>query len=340
MARLPVPSRAVGAGLAAGAAAAGLGLAGAGVVRRRRRLSTPVPTAPVVATPRHHLGTGSFLDLDDGGRIRVLEAGEGRPVVLVHGVTLSAEIWHKQLSALSDRFRLIALDQRGHGQSQPGTDRPSLPRLARDLAQLLETLDLTDVVLVGHSLGGMVSLGLAAYHPDVMGSRVSSLLLVSTSGGPLTPLPPAVMRQALARSEGAARLALGLAERRRLHEPLLAPGRGTALVRRLVFGVDPDPADVELTRAVSAAVAPTLFSDLWATLPAVDLRPAYPALSLPTTVMVGSRDRVTPPRLARAMAAGVGGSRLVIVPGAGHMLMLERPAAVNAEIEALACSPT
>src|SRR5699024_6851248 len=81
---------------------------------------------------------------DDGGTISYLEQGEGQPLVLLHGITLRSDVWAPQFHQLTDRFRVIAVDLRGHGGSKAGREGLGLPRLAADLANLLETLDLRD----------------------------------------------------------------------------------------------------------------------------------------------------------------------------------------------------
>ncbi|EQD56452.1 non-heme haloperoxidase Hpx, partial [mine drainage metagenome] len=151
------------------------------------------------------------VDTDDGGRIHVIERGQGRPLVLLHGVTLSASIWPFQMADLSEDFRVVALDQRGHGLSIPGKDGfgrdgfgrdgfgegPSMTsyepagsavtrRMALDLDQVFEALDVHDAVLAGHSMGGMVALEyVTGMGRLAAGDRVSALALVSTSAGPI-----------------------------------------------------------------------------------------------------------------------------------------------------------
>lgn len=153
-----------------------LGAAGAGVagglvverlwVRRARRRSDPGRSAGlerVVALPPRTIVTS------DGAELAVIERGHGRPVVLVHGVVLSSLCWHRQLEDLGGEARVIAYDQRGHGESTSGRQGLTLDRLADDLFEVLERLDVRGAVLVGHSLGGMVAMRLLARHPDLVG---------------------------------------------------------------------------------------------------------------------------------------------------------------------------
>jgi len=89
-------------------------------------------------------------------------------VVLVHGITLGVAVWAHQLRHLAPGHRVIAIGQRGHGQSLAGTQGYSLERMAEDLAELLESLEVRDATVVGHSLGGMVAQLLALHHSDVI----------------------------------------------------------------------------------------------------------------------------------------------------------------------------
>ena len=135
-----------------------------------------------------------FVPVDDGGRIHAVERGSGPPVVLVHGVTLGVAAWVPQLHQLARTHRVVAVDQRGHGQSIAGDGGYSLERLAADLSCVLGALELRGAVVVGHSMGGMVTQLLALDHPEAVAERVAGLVLVATTAGPLLPRRPAPRR--------------------------------------------------------------------------------------------------------------------------------------------------
>ncbi|HVX22506.1 MAG TPA: alpha/beta fold hydrolase [Acidimicrobiales bacterium] len=267
---------------------------------------------------RHH-----FVTVDDGGRIHAVERGDGPPVVLVHGITLGVATWAPQLRQLADRHRVIAVGQRGHGQSLAGEDGYSLERLADDLLAVLDALDVTGGLLVGHSMGGMVAQLLAVRHPDDLARHVAGLVLVATTDrpmavGPVGPVGPLV---AAGLAAGASR-GLGRAERRGQG---LFPSDDLALwATRASFGAHPAPADVELTRAMIAAMSPSAVSGLLGPLLAFDVHRQIHAIDLPTHVVVGTRDVLTPPRMARAIVGQIPGATLHVLPGCGHMVMLER----------------
>ena len=107
-----------------------------------------VESNPVELTPHH-------FDMPDGGVAHVLAVGAGPPLVLLHGITLRADVWHHQF-ALADEATVYAVDLRGHGLSRAGTEGPTIEANARDLAFFLNEFDLQGAVVAGHSMGGMV----------------------------------------------------------------------------------------------------------------------------------------------------------------------------------------
>jgi non-heme chloroperoxidase len=321
----------------------GLGLAGAGVagglaaehrlarrIREEPELPGDVPT-----------GAGGATELvvvaDDGARLRVLEQGRGRPIVLLHGLTLAAEIWEHQLSELAAAgFRAVAVDQRGHGSSEVGAGGVTLDRLVADLREVLEQLDLTDAVLVGHSMGGMVALrflaGPGASHPARQ--RVTALGLVATSASTLR--DRGIF--GLGRVGGLARPFAGPTTWVASKLPGgTTPGSDLGLVAtRLAFGEHPSPSQVELTQQIVASVPARVTGPLTVAVFNFDLRTSLASINLPTTVVVGTNDLFTPFRQAERMADAIPGAELVVLDGCGHMVMLERHAQLSAIITQLA----
>jgi pimeloyl-ACP methyl ester carboxylesterase len=131
-----------------------------------------------------------FFD-SDGISIRYLELGEGDPVVLLHGFALSAEVnWRLTglLDSLPQEYRMLALDQRGHGRSEKPHDPESYGlQFVEDVVRLLDELEIEKAHIVGYSMGGGIALRLAADHPD----RVRSIVIGGAGWVPPgTPLPP------------------------------------------------------------------------------------------------------------------------------------------------------
>ena len=148
----------------------------------------PGPRAPT-AGPLSRLALPGDLghrtvDVSDGGRIEVLERpGTGPAVVFLHGMTLTAETWVKQFDGLDPDLRLLAWNQRGSGASTVGADGVGIDRLAEDLAEVLEALDVRRGLVVGHSLGGMIVIEAAITRGDRLAARVDGLMTVATTGG-------------------------------------------------------------------------------------------------------------------------------------------------------------
>lgn len=307
-------------GVAAGAGAAVVGTAYAlGRRARRWRAGADALAAAGLDLPgdllHHHCTVG------DGGSVHVVERGAGPPLVLVHGVTLGVEVWAPELRRLVPGHRVLAVGQRGHGSSVAGAEGYSLERLADDLCEVLAQLDVSDAVLVGHSMGGMVALLLAVRRPEELRRHVGGLVLVSTSAGPLVPGPVT----------GPVRAGLGAAAGRRLasaalHGRGILPGGSVATwMARASFGAHPGAPEVELARGVIERMSPEAMAGLLGPLLAFDVHDRVGEVRLPTHVVVGTRDVLTPPHQARALVRSIPGAELTVLPGCGHMVMLERP---------------
>lgn len=272
----------------------------------------------------------------DGTRLAVEVLGDGHPgptVVFSHGWSLSSRSWWYQ-RMLAERYRLVLWDQRGHGESEPGPrEHRTIDQLGHDLhAVLSATCDGRDVVLVGHSMGGMTIMSLAAAHPEVLGPWVRGVALLDTAAKREEiglGLPPAVARcadRALGRALDAA-----VADPARVAQRLRPGSRlSVAIARFLNYGPHVDRRLSRFAEAMTSATPFEVVADFGATLGTHDKEAALAAFAaVPTVVVVGDRDRLTPPHQARAIAAAVPGSRLVELTGAGHSTMLERPNDVN-----------
>jgi pimeloyl-ACP methyl ester carboxylesterase len=234
--------------------------------------------------------------------------------VLSHCWTGTKEMWApvaRRLVAAGNR--VVVYDQRGHGSSSLGSGPTDVGRLGEDLRTVLEALDVTDAVLSGHSMGGMTIQALAVEHPEVVAARVRGIVLVATGAHVLPrPLPGLVVDSVLGD------LAL---------RPLAGGMIGLALVRGSV-GRTPHRAHVEATRDAFFATSAKARSGFLTAISSMDYRRGLTGITVPTTVIVGTHDRMTPIRVAKVLARGIPGAELVVLPDAGHMLPLEEPAAV------------
>ena len=137
-------------------------------------------------------GTPMWVETDDGVRLNVevhesTDPGTALTILFVHGFTLNQDAWHFQRRYLRDLGRLVCYDIRSHGRSGPGPrEHATIEQLARDLKRVLDAaVPPGPVVLVGHSLGGMVVMGLADAYPELFGDRIIGVALIATSPGRL-----------------------------------------------------------------------------------------------------------------------------------------------------------
>lgn len=254
----------------------------------------------------------------DGVRVSYLSpgaVGDGAPsLVLIHGSGVSARYWLEQLEGLADVARVVAVDLPGHGDSDPVHD-PSLESYAATVAGLIRALDLGPSILIGHSLGGAVALTLAARQPEL----ARALVLIASCAK----LPPsnAALEHLFAWLPGPVRRLVFFATAKRL---LFSPGAAPDTVRLAM-------------EEIRGCRLETLRRDI-AVATAMDLRHLAAAVSVPTVVIAGSRDALTPPALSVALGEAIPQARVVVLEGAGHMVHLEAPGRVNDEIRALIAS--
>jgi len=298
----------VGTGVALGAVGAAIGVERA-IARSLRHRSDP---------DAGRLGSLVFdearrLPSHDGGSIYTASRGSGPTFVFSHGVTIDSRVWVKQFEALPDAgVRVVAFDHRGHGQSVLGESGHSIENLAFDVRSVLEGLDLSDVVLVGHSMGGVAAQVFAIHHPEVARERVRGLVLLSTFAR--TPL-------------SVARPFRGVAERMAGWVDVAAlmrrPNLGTALAR-IGFGREPVASHVELARQMFAACSTATVQDAIVPLMGLDLVNQLERIDRPTLVIGGTADVLAPPGESRQLARHIRGARLELIERAGHHIMLER----------------
>jgi non-heme chloroperoxidase len=316
------PGRALaGAGVVAGAA--GILAGGAWALERtlaRRTRSRPDPDG--ASTSTLPIGSTRKLPSHDGGTIATLDCGDGPTIVLSHGVTLSNRTWVKQFAALPDAgFRVVAFDHRGHGESEVGTTGHSIDNLADDVRTVLDALDLRDVVIVGHSMGGIAVQAYVTRHPQHASEHVRGIVLLST-----------LYRVRISEMQRFQKL-LGLVADTSPDIGTLFRRRDLGLVlARIGFGAKPQPGHVELTRQMIAACDAETSRLAVRALLSLDLTAALPTITVPTLVVCGTADLLTPPSESRRIAELIPGARLELFSKAGHMLMLERAEELDALI--------
>ncbi len=237
--------------------------------------------------------------------------------VLLHGWTMDLTTWDRVAASLPGR--VVRYDVRGHGRSAEA-GAPTLAELADDLAAVLEEYVPTGrIVLAGHSLGGMTIMALAESRPELF-SRVSGVALVATSCGDL----PGV--------SGVERLAGRWLGRR----AKVGFGRVIAPGMRVTFGRGARWADVRAAAVMAGNTSGSAFVGVREELTRHQRREALAVLvDIPTVVMAGSWDLLTPMRHSRVLAEALPAAEFVIFPKSGHMLPLERSEDVGRRIAAL-----
>jgi len=240
-----------------------------------------------------------------------IEGPRDAPVVLLSGSLGSTlAMWDAQVPALAERFRVVRFDTRGHGRSPVPPGPYGIDDLVDDAVALLDHLGVARASLVGLSLGGMTFLRLAARHPE----RVDRLAVLCTS---------ALLGPASAWAERAARV--------RADGPRVV---AQAVVAR--WFTDPfraeHPAVVAQAEDMLAATPTEGYASCCSAIEHADLRADLAAITAPTLALAGAQDSATPPEHLRAIAAGIPGARLLVVPQAAHLATVEQPAVVSAAL--------
>lgn len=320
------------AGLAAGAVAAGT--VGA-VVRRRRREHHE--HAPIGELPPELLEpVRSF----DGTQIVVRAAGDPRAPLLVfaHGFSLDLSTWSEQWPTLSARYRCVLMDHRSHGASGAAAHGDlTLRAMGRDVAAVLDAVSPgAPAILIGHSMGAMAILALAELRPELFGPRVAGVVLIGAASGQLIRGAMGSVTELLRPRLGSLRAAAGRVDRLR-RAVLASPADVSGVVARVTqFGPDAPRNVVDHVVSLAGRASSQVWTDGLAGLMEMDLRHALPRVTVPALVVVGEHDRVTPPAAAVELAGALPRGELTIVPGAGHIAMLERPDELNRALERFA----
>jgi 3-oxoadipate enol-lactonase len=252
----------------------------------------------------------------NGVQLHYTEQGSGKPVLLVHGFPLDSRMWDAQVPVLTAAgCRVVAPDLRGFGRSQSDSSF-TLESLADDLHSLAQAVGATPFVLVGLSMGGYVALAYAKkYAADLRG-----LVLVDTKAEADTPEGKEGRGKMidLVRKDGSKAIA------DQMMPKMLAKD-----------AADQRPQTAQLLRRIMEACPPkTIEHALAAMRDRPDRSGELAAIKVPTLVVVGESDAITPPAVAESMVSKVPGARLVVIRGAGHMSPMEQPEQVNRAIRA------
>ncbi|MFJ4185803.1 alpha/beta fold hydrolase [Kitasatospora sp. NPDC089509] len=340
------------AGAAAGVAIERLTVGRAMRRRARAELDAAAPYGSLRGRPRTVAapdGTELYVELDgtgweDTGRA----AGSAEPLTVVfsHGYCLNQDSWHFQRAALREGLRLVFWDQRSHGRSERSRsylagEPAGIDQLGGDLKAVIDAVAPTGpLVLVGHSMGGMTVMALADQHPELFRERVAGVALIGTLAGDWNEvslgLPKAGAKLFKKVAPGVVKL---LGRQVELVEASRRLGSEVAAVfyRRFSFGSrDVDPGVVRFAEQLLDATPIDVVAEFYPVFGAHEKFGALAALrGLPALVLAGTKDLLTPSAHSEAMAERLPGAELVLVEGAGHLVLLERPELVDHELALL-----
>jgi 3-oxoadipate enol-lactonase len=251
-----------------------------------------------------------MIALRPGVDIAYDDVGTGLPVVFLHGFPHNRTLWAPQLGGLMSRARCVAPDLRGFGESEIRGPY-SMDRYADDVIAMLDALQIERAVIAGLSMGGYVAFALWRRHR----ARVRALILADTRAGPDSEEAKTKRRSmiALAREKGSG---------------VIADAQITGMVGKTTRERHPDIADA-VHRMLTMAPVEGVVGALEAMIARADSTPTLATIDVPTLIIVGDEDVLTPPSEARAMHAAIPGSRLEVLECAGHVSNVERPAAFN-----------
>jgi 3-oxoadipate enol-lactonase len=253
-------------------------------------------------------------EIDSGAmRLNYQDVGAGpTTVVLVHGFPFTSDLWRPQIPALAERCRVVAPDLRGFGASQLPAQPYTIARLADDVAELLDALGIRRALIGGLSMGGYVAFEFFQRHRQ----RVAALLLADTRPDPDSPEARSnrTRMAELARAEGS--------------QPVV----DELLPKLLSAWTRAQKPEVEraLRDMMGAADPEAIAAALMAMAARADSRPLLPQIDVPTLVVGGTEDSLTPAEQLREWGRRIPGARVELIEGAGHVSNLERPDAFNA----------
>lgn len=251
-----------------------------------------------------------MITFANGRAIGYDDVGSGIPVLFLHGFPHNRALWSPQLGALATPARTVCMDLRGFGETDAGSPG-GVDGYADDAAALLTSLGIDRAVIVGLSMGGYASFAFWRRYPE----RVRALVLCDT--------------RATADNESAR------GARREMQALVLEQG-STAVANQMIAGMvgrttrakHPELVD-ELHRMMSRAPADGVVGALDALMTRADSTPTLASINVPTLIIVGDEDVLTPVKDARAMHLAIPGSRMEVIAGAGHVSNMERPATFN-----------
>src|SRR5688572_9307460 len=252
----------------------------------------------------------SLIRIDDI-QMAYTDTGVGHPIVLIHGYPFNRSLWNEQVSALSPSYRIVVPDLRGFGESDSSPGPATMNRMAQDVAQLLDHLEISRAVIGGLSMGGYVALAFYKLFP----SRVRALVLADTRAQADTEEAKKTRTQQAekALAEGMAGIADAMLPKLLTPETVSKRPEIVKRVRDMMLKTKPEGAAAALLGMAERDDQTELLSKITAK----------------TLILVGAEDALTPATDSEKMRNAIAGSRLVVLENAGHVSNLERTGEFN-----------
>jgi pimeloyl-ACP methyl ester carboxylesterase len=250
--------------------------------------------------------------IDSGAWVEHEDVGTGPTLVFLHAFPFCRHMWEPQVRHFQDEFRLIVPDLPGFGGSSGFVSEPSIDQIADNVASLLDALGILGAVtLAGLSMGGYAALAFARRHPQ----RLRALILANTRAEPDDETAKANRNRLIADAVNKT-----AAE---IFEPMLP-----RMVSPITLSQRPELV-AEIRRLVTEQTPQAIVAATQALRDRPDARPFLARMTVPTLVISGQDDVITPPPVLQSLAAGIPSARLETIPDAGHLTNLEQPARFN-----------
>ena len=234
----------------------------------------------------------------------------GCPILFLHGFPFNSDMWTPQIRRFSDHTRCIAYDIRGHGRTDIGDTHYTLEFFVDDLVALLDFLHVQQAIVCGLSMGGYIALRAIERYPQ----RVCGLVLCDTrSEGDSN-------EAKVKRSEAIQRLKADLTQ--------FTDGFLKTALAEATFQNQPSVVE-QIRNMILLNAPPAMAGTLLALAARTDTTAILPRIQVPTLVLVGAEDRITPPEVAQRMSTQIPNAKLQVIPNAGHLSNLENPAVFN-----------
>jgi pimeloyl-[acyl-carrier protein] methyl ester esterase len=251
-----------------------------------------------------------YIDLPGGDKLFFIQEGRGKPLLFLHGFASTHCVWRKQIDYFKDRNQVIALDLRGHGESQTIAHHLTLDDLAGDVIELIRRLRLDEVRVVGWSMGWFVAVKVFNVNPHNVDA------MVSVSGTPK-----------FLKSDDFP-YAISHAELRNLERKIKADH-----ISGIDFFYSLISDEIHKHKEYFSHPSPKITFEMLMALEKADLRSEIERIYVQTLLLHGSQDKICLPDAAKYMAQHIPGSQLKIIEGAGHAPFLEKPEEFNAALE-------